>query len=136
MRFVNLPGLATGIEFFDKAIEAWKAAIERANNWSVTGSGIKWHAGETGYTLDIQAGNGGIFDAVATSVISAAPDANTLGSGTAVLRVSNGLALTNGKAITVTSNFSRQVPSGYRLAVGLGADGITYKLVGADCPSP
>jgi hypothetical protein len=85
------------ISFGDPAIDAlfarWRAAIERANNWSVTGK-AQFNAGPVGYAIHV--GGGRISPraaVVATGGISAAPNANTLGSGNVMLRWADGAAL-------------------------------------------
>lgn len=73
------------------------------------------------------------MSAVVATEIAAAPDADTLGQGTAVLRNRDGAALADGKTVTVFSNFSAAIPVGTRIEVE--PDGTDYKLVGSDCPA-
>ena len=136
MRLIELPELTTGVGFFDAALRRWKNAIERLGTWDVKpGDSFHWFSGETGQLLVVPRGGGGaIIDAVSTSAISAAPDDDTLGSGTAMLRKEDGLTLTDDVEVEIMSNFRKEVPMGTRLAVGLSKNGKVYKLIGADCP--
>jgi hypothetical protein len=102
------------ISFGDPAIDAlfarWRAAIEKANNWSVTGN-AQFNAGPGGYAMHV--GGGRISPraaVVATGGISAAPNANTLGSGNVMLRWADGAALptiTRRSAIPISRRRSR-----------------------------
>jgi hypothetical protein len=124
------------ISFGDPAIDAlfarWRAAIEKANNWSVTGN-AQFNAGPGGYAMHV--GGGRISPraaVVATGGISAAPNANTLGSGNVMLRWADGAALTDDHAEVCYSNFSTAVAAGKRCMVEW--DGSKFMLISADCP--
>lgn len=74
------------------------------------------------------------MSAVVVTEITAAPDADTLGQGTAVLRNRDGADLSDGKTVTVYSNMTVAIEAGTRIEVE--PDGADYKLVTADgCPS-
>jgi hypothetical protein len=130
--FVTLDDVSFGDEEIDAAFRRWREAIEQANHWSVSGP-VEFDAGPTGYSLLIKTSPGALSAVAATGGIGAAPDANTLGQGNAVLRYRKGASLMNGPTVKVYSNFLVAVPAGTRLEVA--PDGADYKLVGADCPT-
>ena len=132
MGTVRLDGISFGDADLDALFREWRDAIERANNWTVGGH-AEFNAGPSGNTLFVKGGGGTISAVVATGGITAAPDANTLGQGDAVLRLRNGAALINGPTIKVYSNFSTAIPAGTRIEIAPEAGG-DYKLVGSDCP--
>ena len=113
------------------ALNAMDAEIVRLGQVRASG-GVSVHSGPGGLTIVGPTIPPSALSAVAaTGGISAAPNADTLGQGNAVLRVRNGAALTNGPTVKVFSNFSEAVPAGTRIEVA--PDGADYKLVGADC---
>ena len=130
--FVTLDDVSFGDEEIDAAFRRWREAIEQANHWSVAGH-AEFDAGPNGYSLLIKSSPGAFSAVAAGGGIGAAPDADTLGQGSAILRYRNGAALTNGPTVKVYSNFRMAVPAGTRLEVA--PDGAEYKLVGADCPT-
>ncbi len=128
--FVTLDDISFGDEEIDSAFRRWREAIEQANHWSVAGH-AEFDAGPTGYSLLIKSSPGALSAVAAAGGIGAAPNADTLGQGDAILRYRNGASLTNGPTVKVYSNFRVAVPAGTRLEVA--PDGADYKLVGADC---
>ena len=137
MRFVNLPKLTVGVEFFDKALGIWQAAIERANTWDVKpGNTFKFSANEGGYSLVVPA-YGECYSAVVTTAITArATDGTALGAGKARLKVPTGVGnnVVDGPIVDIQSGFKVSVPVGAWIeCVPHGAT--KYKMVGADCPS-
>lgn len=126
------------VDFFNddlnKLFKAWREAIENANNWRVTGAcGFEAHAG-AGFSLHIPKGTSSpVMAAVATSTISAAPSADKMGTGTAVLRIRDGDDLSDGEEVNVFSNFTKSIPSGSRME--LGWDGKGWHVIGANCPT-
>jgi hypothetical protein len=128
---VRLDDISFGDEDVDEVARSWRAGIEFANNWKVTG-----HAEFTnttdGYALFVK-GAASVYVAVSISIITAAPDANTLGQGMAVQRFREGAVLSDGEEVKVYSNFSVAIPSGTRLVIA--PDGDAFQLVAADCPT-
>lgn len=136
MRFVNLPKLTTGVPFFDRALEVWKEAIERANNWSMTGN-VGFQAGEGGFAVNIRdpIWPSGSIPAVSITEITPAPSADKMGQGVCMTRSQDGEDLTDDQEMVVYSNFTKGVPSGTRLMVTINRGGDSCNLVGADCPT-
>ncbi len=128
--YVTLDDINFGDEEIDSAFRRWREAIEQANHWSVAGH-AEFDAGPTGYSLLIKSSPGALSAVAAAGGIGAAPNADTLGQGDAILRYRNGASLTNGPTVKVYNNFRVAVPAGTRLEIA--PDGADYKLVGADC---
>jgi hypothetical protein len=116
----------------DPLLRQWREAIERANSWDIGGN-VEFNGGPSGYTLFIRPPRG-VMSAVVTTEITAAPDADTLGEGVAMLRLRSGADLTDQEEVTVFSDFSVPVPVGTRIKVA--PDGEAYALIAADfCPT-
>lgn len=133
MADIRLDDLSFGDPDIDAAFREWREAIERANTWAVGGH-AEFSGSPSGYTLFVKGYPGPVSALAASGGITAAPDANTLGQGNAVLRYRNGATLVNGPTVRVYSNFSTAIPAGTRIEVA--PDGADYKLVGSDCPTP
>lgn len=136
MRYVNLPKLTTGVEFFDRALEQWQQAIERALSWDVKpGLTFKFTSGEGGQSLVVPA-YGQCFSAVVTTAITARNVGGTaLGVGKARLKTPTGVGsnVVDGIIVDVQSGFRVSIPVGTWIeCVPHGAT--VYKMVGADCP--
>lgn len=96
-----------------------------------TGPGLAARMGPGGLTMGVAFPTVPI-NAVSTSAITAAPDADTLGAGTAMLRTRDEANLVDDEEVDVFSNMSVEIPSGTRLVVAW--DGAGYLLLTADCP--
>ena len=116
----------------DAALAKVVKAVMQANNWSVTGH-ARFRPGPTGYKLHIKEPLYVVSAVVASGGITAAPDADTLGQGDAVLRYRNGAALTDGPTVKVYSDAGVAIPEDTRIVIA--PDGSDYILVFAwYCP--
>jgi hypothetical protein len=135
MNFWRLNDVRGFGEAVDKAFKRLRMAAENANNWSVTGD-CTWNASaENGFSLYIPR-RMGVFPAVSTSIITAAPSANKAGKGKCTTRAVGVLdddLINNTTGVDVYSNFRVSVPSGTRLMVAERGPNAVW-LIGADCP--
>lgn len=128
----RLDDISLGSPELDAELARWREWIEGANRLTVTGAEFVGNP-RAGYALHVKVYPGPLSAVAAAGGIAAAPNADTLGSGQAVLRPRRGAALTNGPTVQVYSNFRVAIPAGTRLEVA--PDGVDYKLLGADCPT-
>lgn len=134
MLFSRLDDIVGFGEEVDEALKQWRAAIENANNWTVTGDCVFDAGGSSGFSLRIlRRQTQTSYPAVCTEEITAAPSADKQGAGKAMLRSQDGEDLDDLYEVDVWSNFTKTVPVGTRLEVAPNGDG-SFRLIGADCP--
>lgn len=129
MAIVRLDDISFGDDEVDEAFGKWRAAIEEAHNWKITGH-CTFHATAGGYALHVKGSAAPLSAVVATGGITAAAG-NNLGQGNATIRYRTGAALTDGPTVLVYSNFTVAIPATTRIEIA--PDGDAYKLLGADC---
>jgi hypothetical protein len=132
--YVHLDDVDFGDDDINALFRSWREAIENANRWDVRIGGSSFNGSATdGYSISIpKANKGNLRAAVVTEEISAAPSADVLGSGRAMLRRRNGTALTDDVDVLVLNNFTKSVSVGTRIVVG--PEGADWLLIGANCP--
>jgi hypothetical protein len=125
------PGDAITADLFN----ALQEEVRRLGSVSV--SGLTMHNGPGGLAFGVAFPDTGIYYAVVTTAITAAPNANTLGQGVAKLRVRGvgAASLTDGATgLAVYSHFSTAVAVGKRILISREPDGNGWILVSGDCP--
>lgn len=132
-----MPVRLNDVTFYDDDLDAefrrWREAIERANLWTVGGVAT-FDEGAAGFSLFIPGREKSTarHAVVLSPGISAAPDADTLGSGQIMLRKRDGVDLTDDVEGTLYINFTVPIPTGTRVTVV--PDGKDWTIPGANCP--
>jgi hypothetical protein len=133
MAEVGLNDITFFDEDLDREFRRRREMIEASRNWAITGA--QYNQTPAGQTLFIPGNRShGRHAVVMSPGISAAPDADTLGSGPIMLRKRDGNALTDDVTGVCRINFTTAIPTGTRITVV--PDGDDWTIPGANCPPP